>query len=158
VEQERRPADAMITRRILMLAVVGLVLTACSWNGAPTPAPAPRPKMVAGAGWAPEVTYLRAHPVRVPKNEQVGILVRSNSPSSWDADATGSSWTGVVVIPGGWTEDLFSDPGDIGMGSYVYPGDLFSFPEDNVTVDAPSDGAPNSNTAHLIQQQVVNIP
>ena len=48
------------------------------------------------------------------------------------------TWSGVAVMPGGWTEALRSDQGSDGMADLVAPGDYFWFPASG-PVDAPGD-------------------
>jgi hypothetical protein len=150
---------SMKTRSTAAAAAAAVLLAGCGvgqFYGPPAPPP-PRPRILAGPGWAPEVAYLKAHPVRVPKGMQVGILVSASSPSAISQNLNGGSWSGVAVVPGGWTVSLSSDEGDNGMGALVSPGDLFEFPAANLPVDAPGDDG-NDAPAVLLERAVVSIP
>jgi hypothetical protein len=141
------------------IAVV-MALAGCAslLHPAGPPPPPPRPTVAAGPGYSAEMMYLAAHKIKPPKGMQVGILVSSSSPGWASQNLNGGNWTGVAVIPGGFTVELASDAGDSGMAGYIHPGDLFEFPAGDIPVDAPGDSVINGGMARLLTRAVVTIP
>jgi len=123
--------------------------------GPPAPPPA-RAKLMAGPACHAEVAYLAAHPARVPAGMQAGILVRSVSPGWASQNLNGGGWTGTVIIPGGWLEQLSSDSGDDGMAQLASVGDEIEFPAPDVPVDAPSDDG-NDTPAKVLVYGAVQV-
>lgn len=153
-----------------MLAVAAIVAATIAgvlyWLGtAPPPGPAaPRTMAPAGAQYAAEVAWLAAHPARVAKGDQAGILVAESNPAyhCWGADVGEPpcrTWHGVVVLPDGRLESLSSGRGRDAAAALVRVGNEIAFPAAaDVAIRGVGDWAGWPPNVFVLVRQAVSVP